>query len=102
MDVALALVDKFLLTPYVYTSHWSEDDITRQCISLFFLTTIAGGLLYLFTASLNYYFIFNHKLLAHPSILPNQVYIFSSFIRSPLPVCFDFLFNMRCCRSAWK
>ncbi|XP_071957909.1 lathosterol oxidase-like [Antedon mediterranea] len=73
MDVILDVCDRHLLTPYVYSTSWQEDDILRQFISLFFITVIGGTLVYIIPATFSYFFIFDHKLKEHPLFLKNQV-----------------------------
>ncbi|EDV29242.1 uncharacterized protein TRIADDRAFT_18639 [Trichoplax adhaerens] len=73
MDLVLDFCDQYFLTPYIYPSHWSEDWIVRQAISLYLITTIGGGLLYYLTATLNYWMVFDHDLEKHPHFLKDQV-----------------------------
>lgn len=73
MDLILDVCDQYFLTPYVYPRHWAEDWIVRQAISLYFITTIGGGLLYYMTATLNYIMVFDHDLEKHPHFLKDQV-----------------------------
>jgi hypothetical protein len=73
MDYVLQFCDDKFLTPYVYPSSWPETDVVRQFVSLFFIMTVGGSLVYLIPASLNYFLIFDHKLMKHKRFLPNQV-----------------------------
>lgn len=73
MDVVLHYADKYLLTDHVYPTSWPEDDIWRQFLSLMGVVVFGGATLYLVCATLNYYFVFDHKLMKHPHFLPNQV-----------------------------
>ena len=69
MDVVLNIVDANFFTPYVYPSWLEEGNLVRQLISLNILVDAGGAFLYLFLASLSYYFIFDKELLAHPQML---------------------------------
>ena len=60
--------DKNVLTPYVYPSWLPEDDIRRQILSIFLITSLGGALLYLVTASLSYHVHFRQATYASPSI----------------------------------
>jgi len=75
MDGVLAYCDSQFLTPYVYPASWPEDNILRQFVSLFFLMTIGGSIVYLLPAALNYYFIYDHRLRKHPLFLKNQEWL---------------------------
>lgn len=69
MDLVLHNTDYYVLTPYVYPTWWNENDVTRQLISLFVIVNAFGYILYLTTASLSYYFMFDHRLMKHPHFL---------------------------------
>ena len=69
MDIALDVADQYFFTPYVYPQNWPENDALRQFISLNVITDAGGALIYLFTATLSYLFIFDKRLLKHPQIL---------------------------------
>ena len=73
MDYVLSFADKTIFTPHVYPDTWAEDDILRQFISLYVIVCVGGALIYLVPATLNYFIVFDHKLLKHPKMLPNQV-----------------------------
>ena len=69
MDEVLNLVDYYVFTPYVYPASWPEDNPWRQLFTLNIIVNVGGILLYLITASLAYFFIFDKRLLKHPQIL---------------------------------
>eukprot|EP01100_Stratorugosa_tubuloviscum_P002065 TRINITY_DN1475_c1_g1_i1.p1 TRINITY_DN1475_c1_g1~~TRINITY_DN1475_c1_g1_i1.p1 ORF type:complete len:305 (+),score=106.60 TRINITY_DN1475_c1_g1_i1:66-980(+) len=71
MDVVLELWDNFIFD-YCYPISWSRDMIFRQMVSLYFILTIGGWLLYLTLASFSYFFIFNKNLKKHKLYIPNQ------------------------------
>ncbi|XP_071175480.1 lathosterol oxidase-like [Mytilus edulis] len=73
MDVVLSYADEYVLTPYVYSTSWPEDNPLRQILSLFLLTNIGGYVLYFIAATLSYWFLFDKRLLRHPLILKNQI-----------------------------
>ncbi|KXJ15045.1 Lathosterol oxidase [Exaiptasia diaphana] len=75
MDLVLNFVDYHFFTPYVYPSSWSEDDMFRQILTLLLLANIGGVILYLATASFSFFFVFDRRLLQHPQILENQIYL---------------------------
>lgn len=75
MDLVLNFVDYHFFTPYFYPLTWKEDDIYRQTFTLLLLTNIGGAILYLATASISFFFIFDKRLLKHPQILENQIYL---------------------------
>ncbi|KAK4512645.1 uncharacterized protein ATC70_003349 [Mucor velutinosus] len=54
-------------------SSWPRDDFWRINLSLFMITCIFGWILYLVTASLSYYLVFDHDYMKHPKFLKNQV-----------------------------
>ena len=69
MDYVLDIADRNLLTPYVYPASWPEDGALRQVLSLLLLTSLRAELLYLGVASLNFYYVFDHRLMKHPYFL---------------------------------
>lgn len=69
----LNFADQWFFTPYVYPSHWAEDNIIRQYLSLMLIVTLGGYVLYLLPATLSYYFLFDRDLMKHPQFLKNQV-----------------------------
>lgn len=69
MDVVLSYADEYVLTPYVYSTSWAEDNPLRQILSLFLVTNIGGYVLYFIAATLSYWFLFDKRLLSHPLIL---------------------------------
>ncbi|XP_077985753.1 lathosterol oxidase-like [Glandiceps talaboti] len=100
MDIVLDLADKSVFTPYVYPLDWSEDNWLRQFLSLLVIVNMGGYFLYLSTATVSYYFIYDHRLLKHPQILENQVrreiiYTCKSVPWMSLPTCVLFLFEVR-------
>jgi lathosterol oxidase len=100
MDIALAFADKYVFTPYVYPSSWPESDTLRQFISLNIITDIGGALLYLITATISYFLVFDKRLLKHPQILENQVYkeityTLKSVPFMGLPTALVFLFEVK-------
>ena len=85
MDLILDLCDKNVLTPYVYPSWLPEDDIRRQILSIFLITSLGGALLYLVTASLGYMFIFDKRHMLHPQYLKNQVRLEIQYTLKSIP-----------------
>lgn len=73
MDIVLNLTDQHFFTPYVYPPSWCEDFWLRQIISLYLVALLGGVSLYLSVATLNFYTIFDRRLLRHPLILKNQI-----------------------------
>ena len=73
MDLVLEVLDSNFLTPYVYPPNWKEDDIVRQTLTILAILNIGAAILYLVAASLNYYFIFDHRLMDHPLFLKVKV-----------------------------
>lgn len=69
MDHVLDIADSYILTPYVYPASWPEDGALRQIISLWVVTTLGAELIYLGFGALNYYYVFDHKLMKHPYFL---------------------------------
>ncbi|KAG1139497.1 hypothetical protein G6F37_009690 [Rhizopus arrhizus] len=54
-------------------SAWPRDDFWRVNLSIYIITVTFGYLLYLVTASLSYYFVFDHDYMKHPKFLKNQI-----------------------------
>ncbi|CAK4664776.1 hypothetical protein LEN26_018412 [Aphanomyces euteiches] len=73
MDLVLNLADEYILTPYVYPESMAEDDLLRQCISLYAITLLGGYALYLGFAYFSYVFLFDKEYMKHPKFLKNQV-----------------------------
>ena len=87
MDTVLYICDEYFFdkfyakvfpsyTKYVagnLISSWPRDDIWRAALSVFLITCIFGWALYFITASLSYYFVFDHSYKNHPKFLKNQV-----------------------------
>lgn len=72
MDLVLGVLDKNLLTPYVYPPSWQEDNLFRQLLTLYVVTAVGGWILYIGTASLSYIFLFDKRYKLHPNFLENQ------------------------------
>lgn len=72
MDYILEAADNAVFDS-LYPSSMPRDDIWRQTLSLFIITNVGGALLYLTLTTFSYFFIFDHRMLKHPLILPNQV-----------------------------
>lgn len=66
MDHVLSAADQYFFTPYVYPASWAEDGALRQIVSLWLLTNLGAQLVYLGFAALNFYYVFDHKLMKHP------------------------------------
>ncbi|XP_032236898.2 lathosterol oxidase-like [Nematostella vectensis] len=75
MDLVLSFADQHLLTPFIYPKSWPENDIYRQALSLLLIANVGGALLYLGLATFSYYAIFDKRLMNHPQILKNQIYL---------------------------
>ncbi|XP_077453373.1 lathosterol oxidase-like isoform X2 [Stigmatopora argus] len=73
MDHVLKVADYYVFTPYVYPSLWPEDWALRQLLSLSLLTNLGAQLLYLLFAAVNFYCVFDHRLMKHPLFIENQV-----------------------------
>lgn len=73
MDLVLQKADTYFFTPFLYGNAWSPDDWKRQLLSLCLLVNIGSSVLYFTTASLNFFFIFDHRLMKHPLILNSQI-----------------------------
>lgn len=87
MDTVLEISDEYFFD-YVYgaiwpaytknvagsiISSWPRDDLYRASLSLFLITIIFGWLLYLISASLSYYYVFDHDYMKHPKFLKGQI-----------------------------
>lgn len=85
MDLVLEILDKYLLTPYVYPTSWHEDNLFRQLFTLYSITAVGGWLLYFITASLGYVFLFDKRYKLHPNFLPNQERLEISYATWSIP-----------------
>ena len=74
MDLVLEVLDSNFLTQYVYPASWKEDDILRQTLTILAVLNLGGTILYLVAASLNYFFIFDHRLMDHPLFLKVTIF----------------------------
>ena len=72
MDLLLHVLDRNILTPCIYPSSWSEDNIYRQFLTLYMVTTVGGWFLYMGTATFAYIFLFDKRYKLHPNFLSNQ------------------------------
>ena len=100
MDYILNSFDIYLFTPYFYPKSWDQNWWLRQFISLLIIVNIFGYLMYLTTATISFYTLFDRQLLKHPKLLPNQVRseILLSLKSMPLmsiPTCLLFLTQIR-------
>ncbi|KAK5928437.1 hypothetical protein CgunFtcFv8_013500 [Champsocephalus gunnari] len=73
MDHVLNIADSSIFTPHVYPASWSEEGALRQIVSLWLVTNLGAVLLFLGCGALNFYYVFDHKLMMHPLFLKNQV-----------------------------
>ncbi|XP_051917754.1 lathosterol oxidase-like isoform X1 [Hippocampus zosterae] len=73
MDQVLKNADRYFLTPYVYPASWPEDGALRQLISLSLLTNLGAQTVYIIFGALNFYCVFDHRLMKHPLFIENQV-----------------------------
>ncbi|XP_076457646.1 lathosterol oxidase-like [Babylonia areolata] len=73
MDLVLNTADDYFFTPYVYGPNWPQDEPIRQLLSLLVIANVSGYVLYFILATFSFYVIFDHRLLQHPQILPNQI-----------------------------
>lgn len=76
----------FPLTEYTDASFLARSSVIREVISLFFITTIFGWLLYLGVASVAYFTVFDKKIFNHPRYLKNQVRLELKLALSAIPV----------------
>jgi hypothetical protein len=72
MDEVLTLCDELALDK-LYPASMPRDDPVRQMVSLLGIVTTGGIVLYLLTATVSYYLIFDHNLMKHKRFLKNQV-----------------------------
>lgn len=86
MDLPLSVLDRYILTPYVYPSHWTEDYVYRQAISLYFMMLVGGLVMYLGAAALSYVFLFEHELKKHPLFLKQQEKLEIAYACKSIPV----------------
>ncbi|KNC26678.1 hypothetical protein FF38_07964 [Lucilia cuprina] len=63
----------FPVTEFASQSILLRDNIVRQSLTLFLITTFFGWVLYLGTALFSYLFIYDHDNFNHPKFLKNQV-----------------------------
>eukprot|EP00126_Sphaerothecum_destruens_P006476 Sdes_comp19375_c0_seq3m10636 len=77
MDLICDFVEDHFFETYGFYnfSNWQRDDWKRQIVSLYLIVTLGGLLLYLVSASLSFWFIFDKRLLRHKKILPNQIWL---------------------------
>lgn len=54
-------------------SAWPREDIWRINLSVFMITCFFGWVLYLGTATLSYFLVFDHDYMKHPKFLKNQI-----------------------------
>lgn len=73
MDLVLNVADEHVLSPYLYPASWPEDWWPRQVLSLLLIVNVSGYLLYFTLATLSYVLVYDHRLLRHRRILPQQV-----------------------------
>ncbi|KAM9814840.1 lathosterol oxidase-like isoform 1-T1 [Syngnathus typhle] len=73
MDHVLKVADRYVFTPYVYPDWWPEDGALRQLISLSLLTNFGAQTIYVIFGALNFYFVFDHRLMKHPQFIENQI-----------------------------
>ena len=100
MDLVLDFCDQYFLTPYIYPGSLPEDNIFRQYLSLLAISTVGGWLLYIVTAGLNYFFLFDQRYKKHPQFLKNQVQLEIAYASKSIPImgvftAFVFLFEVR-------
>ncbi len=74
MDLVLDVLDRNLLTPYVYPATWKEDDMSRQFTTIMLVLNLGAAFFYIAVASFNFYFIFDHRLMKHPLFLKVRWY----------------------------
>lgn len=70
----------------MYESLFQRHNFIRQAISLWIVGTIFGWLLYLFSASFSYKFIFDKEVFNHPRYLKNQMSLEIKHAMSSIPV----------------
>ncbi|RSL95576.1 hypothetical protein CEP52_011986 [Fusarium oligoseptatum] len=69
-----------------YGSSLARDNIYRQCASILLIAGFGASIIYVISAALSYYFIFDRRLEYHPRFLKNQIRqeIQSSFFAIPI------------------
>ncbi|KAH6962161.1 C-5 sterol desaturase-like protein [Ilyonectria sp. MPI-CAGE-AT-0026] len=74
------------LFPASIASAIPRDDIYRQCFSLFLIASFGAASIYVVSATLSYYLIFDRRLEHHPRFLKNQIRmeVNSSFFAIPI------------------
>ncbi|SMR59592.1 unnamed protein product [Zymoseptoria tritici ST99CH_3D1] len=67
--------DSFSLEPseYAYLSRWDRDNLFRQFVSFFIISSVFANVLYFTFATLSYIFIFDKTTVNHPKYLKNQM-----------------------------
>eukprot|EP00743_Colponemidia_sp_Colp-15_P002097 GILK01002275.1.p1 GENE.GILK01002275.1~~GILK01002275.1.p1 ORF type:complete len:310 (+),score=27.99 GILK01002275.1:53-931(+) len=90
MDIALELLDPILLDP-VYASFFPapftvREWWVRQSLSLFFIFTLGGILMYLSSAIFSYYTMFDHNIKKHPKYLKDQIFLEIQVAVSSIPL----------------
>ncbi|KAF2773539.1 ERG3, C-5 sterol desaturase [Teratosphaeria nubilosa] len=58
---------------YAWMSRWDRDNVWRQFLSLWVILMFTGTLIYLFSATVSYLFVFDHDTFKHPKYLKNQI-----------------------------
>lgn len=74
-DTRYGVAPTYFLPPTSFASQsmLPRDNIVRQFVSLWFITTVFGWILYFFTALFSYYVVYDHENFKHPKYLKNQV-----------------------------
>jgi lathosterol oxidase len=72
MDVFIDPLDHYVLTPYVYSPEWKEQDVERQALTVFSVLVLGGVALYFFFGTIAYVFLFDKELRKHPFFLKDQ------------------------------
>ncbi|KAH7182527.1 uncharacterized protein B0J16DRAFT_149094 [Fusarium flagelliforme] len=69
-----------------FGSSLARDDITRQCASILMIAGFGAAFIYVISAAISYYFVFDRRLEHHPRFLKNQIRqeIQSSFFAIPI------------------
>ena len=73
MDLVLNVLDRHLLTPFVYPATWPENECFRQFLSLLLVVNAGGVIMYFSLAGFSFFFVFDRTLMKHPLILEDQV-----------------------------
>jgi len=63
----------FQPSSWAYKSSWPRDDLWRQALSLYLITSLFGAVIYFVCASLSYHFVFDKNTFNHPKYLKNQI-----------------------------